>query len=589
MKKNKTFLLVSMITVLFLMLIIYGLTGTFAKQRYPFELHSARDENIVLFPYVEENSYTFFIPDGLEYEDLFLYSKKENVFCNDVKINNRQLASFALNEESGYSLGKTPIEICFLKTEGIPSLFVDTLKMNMDYVNSQKGNTVDAAVYEINTEGETSKISSNVSIKGRGNNSWDTDKKSYNLNFDEAVSLFGMHEANRWTLIPNSTDPTQIHNKVVYEFARETGLAWTPENEYVQVYFDGEYNGLYLLSEKIEVHEGRLELNEDEVLLKRELPIRLEKVNSGFLTDHDNVIEITYPENPSKSYKQKIERSVQDMEDAIFDLGSDDWKKVIDIDSWARCYLIDELFDNLDAGIASAYFYLKEDGKFYRGPVWDYDSIMTDTPYSMIADTYFRQPYSTNDYYYYLNQRPEFNKRVIEIYEDEFSGIVERFIDHKLDAISSDIVSARELDSVRWNYHFNQSDIFLFKDYLSKKSVFMKDYWENKDTYCKILVQSEIFYKTYMVEKGHTAREAIDLDTSLFENNDYYYADGGQLFSLDDVISEDVRLNLAEEESETVSSPSLLSRFGILNLAFLSLFTCMFICVIIRNIFKYYG
>ena len=51
---------------------------------------------------------------------------------------------------------------------------------------------------------------------------------------------------------------------MIYELANQVGFYWTPEGEYVDVYINGEYNGLYLLSEKVEVASGRLELNLEE-------------------------------------------------------------------------------------------------------------------------------------------------------------------------------------------------------------------------------------------------------------------------------------------------------------------------------------
>ncbi|MBR4470678.1 MAG: CotH kinase family protein [Erysipelotrichaceae bacterium] len=546
-------------------------------------LRSQQHSDIILLPYVNGDDYCFFIPSGMDFNDLYLYSKR-TIYCDERIVNKTALSDYVSDEAMNLSVGDRKGTILFKKSGSVPAMFIETLKKDMDYVNSDKKHELDVRFLFLNEDGETVLLDQNAVIKGRGNNSWDTDKKSYNLKLEKETSLLGMAQADKWVLVPNLTDISKVYNKTVYSFAKETGLEWTPDCEYVDVYFDGEYNGLYLLCEKIEVKQNRLDLGKNGVLLKRELPMRLEIVDNGFETENGNVIEITYPKEVSMSHKEEIEREVQRMEDALFDLNSDEWEKVIDIDSWVRSYLIDELFDNLDAGIASAYFYLK-DGVFYRGPVWDYDSIMWDNPKTMIADTYFRQPYSTNDYYYLLNQRKEFLDRVKVIFESEFRPLIDEYVNGKIDEISNSIVEAREMDCVRWNCQFAQSYITNFKTYLLQKADFMEEYWENRDNYCKILVQTEIFYRTFMVEKGNRIIDAINLDMSLFESNEYHFADSDEPFDLEKEVYEDIRLDLVSEGNDVKEEKSFISQFGLLNLAFSGLFVLSLLYVIIKGIY----
>ncbi len=573
-----------MISSISVLLILTGTVFSFSDQKKAvMVIRSEEHRDFTLVPYVNGDDYFFFIPSGMDLNDLYIYSKK-TIYCNERIVNNLALSEYVLEETMELNIGDRKGTILFRKSGAVPSLFIDTLKKDMDYVNSDKEHELDVRFSIIDAEGEIVLSGQNALIKGRGNNSWDTEKKSYNLVLEKETSLLGMVKARKWVLVPNLTDVTKVYNKTVYSFASQTGLEWTPDCGFADVYFDGEYNGLYLLCEKIESHPDKLDLGKNDLLLKRELPMRLEIVDNGFETENGNVIEVTYPKEVSLSRKEEIMRRVQEMEDALFDLGSDEWKKQIDIDSWARCYLIDELFDNLDAGIASANFYLKDD-VFYRGPVWDYDSIMWDNPKSMIADTYYREPYSSNDYYYLLNQREEFQSRVRTIFESEFRPLIDEYVNGKIDEISGSIIDAREMDSVRWNYHFAQSSITNFKAYLLQKADFMQDYWENRDGYCKILVQTEIFYRTFMVEKGHSIKEAINMDMSLFENSEYHYAESGRPVDLDEAVCEDIRLDLMSEEKNVEEQRSFISEFGVLNLAFSALFVLILLYVIIKGIY----
>ena len=541
-------------------------------------------EGRVIYPSVTEEGYCFFIPSGISDDQANIITSTP-LYLHNRNLNEEKLSSFLAEENKNSFLYKqNDIDISFFHSKGIPTLYIETLRKDMDYIDSDKKHIVEVSATLSDEDGNDVFCSLIAQIKGRGNNSWDTEKKAYNLRFKNPVDILKMGLADKWVLIPNSTDPSLINNKVVYEFASETGLEWTPETKYINVYFDGYYNGLYLIGEKVEINEERIEPDQSNLLLKRELPMRLDRVNNGFLTEHGNVIEITYPSEVSSYQKAQISKLVQGMEDSIFDLSKDEWKNLIDVDSWVRCYLIDELFDNLDAGIASANFYLKNDGKFYRGPIWDYDSIMIDNPKSMIADTHFRQPYSANDYYYYLNQRDEFRNRVREIFDAEFLPLVEKYSDYKIDDISMAIDNDRSLDAIRWGYTFSLSRVTLMKSYLKEKAQFMQEYWKNRDSYCKVLVQTEIFYRTFVVEKGKKVSDAFNIDMNMFENKEYQYADSDRIFDINDTIEEDIRLNLIQEEENFETEKTFVSQFGILNIVFPVIFLCLLIYIMIKDI-----
>ena len=91
-------------------------------------------------------------------------------------------------------------------------------------------------------------------IRGRGNSSWNYEKKPYNLYLYQPASLLEMDEASEWALIANANDDTNLRNQLVYDFADQISPhpGWSPENEYVDLFLNGEYAGLYLLCEKVQ-------------------------------------------------------------------------------------------------------------------------------------------------------------------------------------------------------------------------------------------------------------------------------------------------------------------------------------------------
>jgi hypothetical protein len=80
--------------------------------------------------------------------------------------------------------------------------------------------------------------------------------------------------------------------------ASRLGLVWTPECRYVDLYLNGEYSGLYLLVEKLEVADARLTLDSarGDFLCKFDLEFRRDTLRNPFLTNAGRTVELTYPE-----------------------------------------------------------------------------------------------------------------------------------------------------------------------------------------------------------------------------------------------------------------------------------------------------
>lgn len=99
-------------------------------------------------------------------------------------------------------------------------------------------------------------------IKGRGNASWEYDKRPYNIKLDESADLLGMGKAKGWCLLANYLDTSLMRNKIIYDLAEETGIPFTMDARSLDLYINGEYKGTYLLTEKVEVDKNRLNITD---------------------------------------------------------------------------------------------------------------------------------------------------------------------------------------------------------------------------------------------------------------------------------------------------------------------------------------
>lgn len=263
-------------------------------------------------------------------------------------------------------------------------------------------------------------------IKGRGNSTWKMDKKPYQIKLDKKTDLlqtgFGDNATKTWVLLANHSDPTILRNTLIYDLGLELGMGYCTENALVNLYYDGEYRGCYLLSEKVEVGSGRVditdleELNEEanegvdfedlsvEVgrtangatyhycagmaspeditggyLLEMELYTRVEEEICYFTTTRGQNVVVKSPEYASREEMDYIASLYQQWEDALYNGGVNPttgkrYTDYVDLRSSAICYLANEISKNQDGFRTSSFFY-KERGedKMYMGPLWDYD------------------------------------------------------------------------------------------------------------------------------------------------------------------------------------------------------------------------
>ncbi len=231
-----------------------------------------------------------------------------------------------------------------------------------------------------------------LQIKGRGNYSWTFAQKPYSLKLGEKADLLGMGAAKKWTLITVSSDKSMMHNYLTQKLATAMGLRGTCENEYVDVVVNGQYMGTWVLTEKIQIHEERIDVPEEiGVLFEIEMVYR--HTCDTCIILHDN------RENPGnsahlrlKTYKgmdiEDMDQRAKDRAIAALQPFFDGLEKAftqdktmsaisryIDVDSFVNWYLLNELTRNYDSQfVTSCYCYFDESGKLYMGPVWDFDT-----------------------------------------------------------------------------------------------------------------------------------------------------------------------------------------------------------------------
>lgn len=157
------------------------------------------------------------------------------------------------------SLISKPILFLCISDTRLPKLYIDT----PDYCDIlSKDEWVKDASFRVVMPNGAVDSQGLLSIKGRGNTSWQFPKKSYTLKLNEKTEILNIPEHKRWVLLANWMDRTLLRNAVSFEIARKTSLDWTPHGVFVDVIFNGVSVGNYYLCEQIRVDKKRVNISE---------------------------------------------------------------------------------------------------------------------------------------------------------------------------------------------------------------------------------------------------------------------------------------------------------------------------------------
>lgn len=282
--------------------------------------------------------------------------------------------------------------------------------------------------------------SSNCAIHIRGTSTLESKKRGYAVNFPEVIAVLSETGAADYALVSNIYDPSFLRNKLAYDMACALSPEWSPAAEYCELYVNGEYQGLYLLVERITAQNMQIEKPQAFLCELTSAAKELFNTNDG------NTWEIHYAgETVGES------GTITDMNSICRHIitADSDIASYIDIDSWARKFLLDEIMINCDSNVNSTYVYKKNDGPLYCGPAWDYDV----TCGVGIDNLYQFENFLSglrDSWYYYLYQNSEFQERVKELYKTEYRPYIMGMINGGLQNLDSDIALVRERDYSKW-------------------------------------------------------------------------------------------------------------------------------------------
>lgn len=303
----------------------------------------------------------------------------------------------------------------------IPSVYL-TLKHDLSHISSDQEQSDSGQALILSGDGETVYAGGLEKIKGRGNTSWEQEKKPYNITLQDSVTLPGMTGQTTDYSLVSSSDLTFLRNRISNEMGE---LAGTGSMACIRVnlYINNSFEGVYELYQRITPEN--MNLTDLEELTEQANPLRSEEslnqlttgltlddwnqsitgkwwdyennpenITGGYILEADNAMRYSgeasgfilesgaymvakSPAYLSEAQYQYISSYVQECENVMREsVGLDDYQALsayIDISSFVGKYLVEEVSKNIDCSSTSQYFYKDQDGLLHAGPVWDYD------------------------------------------------------------------------------------------------------------------------------------------------------------------------------------------------------------------------
>lgn len=460
-------------------------------------------------------------------------SLSDNIYMNVNSGDNMTMG--LINEALGGQV--IEIDVRILKESKLPAVFIDTKSGSMTKIDSDEKHEYKESgqMVVLSEDGALDYVGELKSIKGRGNFTWGGCKKPYNLKLKKEASLLGMSKEKDWCLLANYFDSSRMRNQIVFDMAKAVGDKYPIDYRNVDLYLNGRYNGVYMLTEKVEVGTSRINIYDLEsatqkanelglseyipagikeykpstcmysdipnnpkditggYILELEYKSRYSNADAGFVTDRGLAITLKAPEYVTKKQIEYIRGYFQDFEDAVYSENGINNKGIhyseyVDLDDMATQYIIQEFTQNRDALNSSFYLYKdsdkRGDGKLHATTAWDFDMSLGNTGDDLAYQVTDWICINKKSVFAILASKPEMKAALVNKWNSSFRPYLDELINGKLKQDFRNIKGSLSMDAIKWpNYlvmwyreeqnYANEYDII--DKYINNRTSFIND------------------------------------------------------------------------------------------------------------------
>lgn len=523
MQKKRAYPLILLISILSIFLIGYSLFIEHREKPYDDYLFTVSirvdGKELTIYPYQKYTDYYFFLPSYAQHSDAYIIkNKKHNISLNDTELSSQNPVSEFQNDVpyTIYDEKKDVGSLTIMYGSDIPSIFVETESGSLDKLKENQDHQEPASLVIVD-DGHIDYNNSIEYITGRGNHSWGLGKKGWGFKLLEEASILGMASYDRWILTSNMFDDSMgLRNYIAYSMAKEIGMKETSDFRFVDVYINKEYQGTYILFERIGEGEDKLNIGDLDLLNdKSNKTIEIEKLNpikeykedqqtlknsyrefntpsdiSGgyilernaigkiskmdhyFTTSNEEVFVVRYPNFVNKDELDYIKEKVEAVDRALHDdnyidpITNKKLNELVDLDSFALKYLVDEVTKNEGAGSTSCYYYKKQGVDIlYAGPIWDYDKSLGRyaewaIPEGIANATLYKYGNPT-DWYDKLYYNEEAFELIKKYYQERVRPYLNAICEIQLEEQANIIRNSYKMNNIVWGEEFYKEEYYL--------------------------------------------------------------------------------------------------------------------------------
>ena len=416
-------------------------------------------------------------------------------------------------------------KIHIIENTGLANIYIDTNNAPIP----DKENYVDMTLSTTNCESKYVLNSVGGGIRLRGNGTMTYDKKAYRLKFNSKVGMLGVNhdaKAKSWVLLAEYADQSMVRNATAYYLGNSLfnySNNYCSDFRHVNVYLNGEYNGVYVLAEQQQANSNRIKVEEPDsnytgtdigylieldYYAKDEINTFSIGTSSGWGMSGETINGVNIPakdytiktdiydqgqinyikkymtnvftvlKNIFKGGKLQVLDENHNLVDSPYTTQYETLNTMIDLESMFKMYVLQENMKNIDVGYSSFYMFVdfSEQSTYPRltfGAPWDFDwssgNVNVDNVKKATGE-YNSTDFNNKNVWLYLLSKTDFFKTMFKRYYAIFvnSGILEGAINNAnyiADAFKNDFAHNYE----RWNtlgtviYKYTPDDVKSFK------------------------------------------------------------------------------------------------------------------------------
>lgn len=383
-----------------------------------------------------------FLPSGADLSALRLHVGEDDLLLDWLSMSEEDPALPYVH--SGFLPDGTPLHVMVSTLRSLHITSLDPERFGREWLEDcdlhEKETSADLTI--LDTDGGVDLSMEIAELRGRGNSTWQKAKFKrpfqFKLAYKADVLKTGIpsERGRTWALLSNEQDESLLRNQIALDLGKEIGMEETPRCEQVDLYYDGDYRGVYLLCERVDVGEHCVDVRDFDKLLEPvndllgapdpdDLPsptqlgtqmptpygyndyglpygcaegvydnpdvdaggYLLQMESYGTMSEQawfqlptGRYVSFKSPEAAGPAMVKYVSELFMAMYDTLMNHGyhpesGAPLDRFLDIDSYVRSHLVQEVMLNSTSySWSSTYFVLPEDSRVFRaGPLWDFD------------------------------------------------------------------------------------------------------------------------------------------------------------------------------------------------------------------------